>query len=287
MSPYQSTLASDYPGLREVLAPQYRRLPAEDIEALFETYNLSAEDMEGFLDTLKDIGNAVVRAAPAVLPVAGTVVGTAFGGPAGAALGGALGSLAGGAIGQATGPQRPATSPARSGPQPSRAIPGQGRLQPGPRIPQAPSGASPAAGQLMQTMFRPEMLQSLISMLLGQLGRPNVSVGGTPVPVGGFTNLLATLANQAQAEYAEANPYLSEGLPEYLRDYAGEAVGDPAVAEHRASVLLEMLQENDVESMAPRPRMRLASYAEMSSTEEEAFYAQLEAAEAYSEADEW
>ncbi len=48
---YQGATSSDYPGLRQVLAPQYRNLPAEDIEALFESYNLSAEDMEGFFDT--------------------------------------------------------------------------------------------------------------------------------------------------------------------------------------------------------------------------------------------
>jgi len=82
-SRYQGAAGSDYQGLRQVLAPPYRNWEAGDIEALFESYNLSAEDMEGFFDTLKDIGKAVVSVAPAILPVAGTVVGSAFGGPLG------------------------------------------------------------------------------------------------------------------------------------------------------------------------------------------------------------
>jgi hypothetical protein len=126
-----------------------------------------------------------------------------------------------------------------------------------------------------------------MSMLLGQLGRSNVNVGSTAVPVGGFTNLLATLANQAQAEYAEANPRLGGALPEYLRDYAGEAVGDPAVAENRARALFEMLRESDLESWTGSVRARPAIYFEVSPAEEEAFYAQLEAAEQFGEAGEW
>ena len=268
---------SDYPELREVLAPQYRNLPAEDIEALFESYNLSAEDIEGFFDTLKDIGKAVVSAAPTILPVAGTVVGTAFGGPAGAALGGALGNLAGGAISQATGP-RPAAAP---------------RPAPAPQIPQPPPGASPAAGQMLQTMFRPEMLQALIQMLLGQLAGSNITVGNRSVPVEAFTNLMGTMANQAQAEYHAANISTRAGMPEYLLDYAGEAVGDPAVAEHRAQALYELLQETDVEQAIPRrisrPRAKVyaEAYDEGEGYDEAAFYNDLELAELYSEADEW
>ncbi len=65
----------DYPGLREVLAPQYRNLPTEDIEELFENYNLSAEDLEGFFYTMKKIGKKVVSVAPTILPIAGTAIG--------------------------------------------------------------------------------------------------------------------------------------------------------------------------------------------------------------------
>lgn len=265
-SRYQAAAHSDYPGLREALAPPYRNLEAEDIESLFKSYNLSAEDMEGFFDTLKDIGKAVVNAAPAVLPVAGTVVGSAFGGPLGGALGGALGQAAGGAIGKATTPSA----------APGRQIP---------RLPQSPPGAAPTASQLVQTMFRPEMLQALLSMLLGQLGRSNVTVGNKSVPVEAFTNLLGTMAHQAQAEYNAANLGVTGDLPEYLRDYSGEAIGDPAIAEHRARALWELLQETDVELVQPRIRSSAysAPYRRTTLAEEEAFYDQLELAEFYAE----
>ena len=273
-SRYQGTAGSDYQGLRQVLAPPYRNWEAEDIEALFESYNLSAEDMEGFFDTLKDIGKAVVSAAPSILPFAGTAVGSLFGGPLGGAVGSALGQAAGGAISQATAP-RPQTSPSAA---PGMQIP---------RVPQSPPGAAPTASQLMQTMFRPEMIQALVSMLLGQLGRPNVTVGSTSVPVEAFTNLLGTMVNQAQAEYNAASPGAREGIPEYLRDYAGEAVGDPAVAEHRARALWEMLQETDVEQVRPQTRgsTRPAAYGRTDLVEAEYFYDQPELAEFYAEDD--
>ena len=273
-SPYQGAAGSDYQGLRQVLAPPYRNWEAGDIEALFENYNLSAEDMEGFFDTLKDIGKAVVSAAPAILPVAGTVLGSAFGGPLGGALGGALGQAAGGAIGQATAP-RPQTSPSVA---PGIQIPG---------APQSPPGAAPTASQLMQTMFRPETIQALMSMLLGQLGRSNVTVGSTPVPVGAFTNLLSTMANQAQAEYNAVSPRAREGVPQYLLDYAGEAVGDPAVAENRAEALWEMLQETDAEQVRPQTRgsTRPTAYRRTDLVEAEYFYDQPELAQFYAEDD--
>jgi len=281
-SRYQGAAGSDYPGLRQVLAPPYRTWEAEDIEALFESYNLSAEDMEGFFDTLKDIGKAVVSAAPAILPVAGTVVGSAFGGPIGGALGGALGRAAGGAIGQATAPRTQTSLPATPG------MPWPGGLPPGSQIPgapQSPPGAAPTASQLMQTMFRPETIQALMSMLLGQLGRSNVTVGSSSVPNAAFTNMLSAMANQAQAEYNAANPSAREGLPEYLRDYAGEAVGDPAVAEDRARALWEKLQETDVEQARPQTRgsTRPAAYGRTAFVEAEYFYDQPELAEFYAE----
>ena len=275
-SRYQNVTASDYPGLREALAPHYRNWPGEDIEALFESYNLSAEDMEGFFDTLKDIGKAVVNVAPSILPVAGTVVGTAFGGPVGGALGGALGNLAGGAISQATAPRQP--SPTAPSPQ---GIPSISQI---PGVPQAPPGAAPASGQLLQTMLRPEMIQALMQMLLGQLGSSNVKVGSTPVPVGAFTNLLGTLANQTQAEYNMANPSAREGIPQYLRNYAGEASGDPAIAEQRAEALLELLQENDTEQASHRllRRSHSSAYSE-GHGEDEVFYVESDPEDVYAE----
>ena len=174
-----------YPGLRRNLNPELAELSDSQIEALFRGRNLDAESLEGFFDDLgkfasgvgkelgkaaSSVGKAVVAAAPTVLPLAGQVVGTAFGGPIGGAIGGSLGSLAGGAIGTATG-QRPG-APA----------PGMGLL--GGLMPML--GGSPAAGQLLQTIVRPETMQALMSMFMGPAGRPNIPVGPakTPVPLG-------------------------------------------------------------------------------------------------------
>src|SRR5205823_6020826 len=95
----------------------------------------------------------------------------------------------------------------------------------------------PAAGRLLQTITRPETMQALTSMLFGQLGRPNVQVGPTPVPVGAFTNLLGILANQAASEYNATISAASETVPKYMMGSVGEAIGDPAIAEDRATAL--------------------------------------------------
>lgn len=270
---YESTSASDYPTLREALAPQYRHLPTEDLEALFESYDLSAEDIEGFFDTLKDIGNAVVNAAPTIIPIAATALG-AFGGPPGMMLGNTLGNLAAGAIRQATAPS----------PAPAQRVP------PRPPMPQLPPGASPAAAQMMQATFRPETLQALLQMLLGQLGASNVMVGSTPVPVGAFPNLVGAWATQAQAEYNATQSGASEELPEYLRNYAGEASVDPAVAEHRARALHELLLETDTErvSVSRQVSSNASAYEyEEETDEEELFYTEMELVELDADAGDW
>src|SRR5438270_8839222 len=98
---------TEFPNLRRHLGADYAELSDQRIKATFRSRNVDAESMEGFLSDLgkfaSSAGQAVLKAAPAVLPIAGRIVGTAFGGPAGGALGGSLGSLAGGAIGSATG----------------------------------------------------------------------------------------------------------------------------------------------------------------------------------------
>lgn len=242
-----------YPELRKVLGGPYRGMPAQQIESMLEDYNVNAEDMESFLSTLGDIGRGVVRALPQVLPAALPIAGTVLGGP----LGGMLGGMAGQALGSALGP-RPAAPPLPGAPQPA----GGQAPAPGGYMPAPMPGGSPAAGQLLQTMFRPETLQALISMLMGQVGRQSVPVGNTQVPLGGFPNLLGVLANQAAAEYdaASAHGYGSETLPRYLENYAGESYGDPSVPEHRAAALLELFRESDVEHDEAAPSMPVSSY---------------------------
>jgi hypothetical protein len=231
--------ATSYPRIREHLNSDYARLPDQKIESILGRQNIDAESLEGFFDDLgkvaSSVGKAVVSAAPAVLPVAGRVVGTMFGGPVGGAIGGSLGSLAGGAIGAATG-QRP------SAPGLLSQIPGVGGIL-----------GSPAAGQLLQTVLRPETMQALMSMALGPMGRPNVPVGParTPVPLGAFSNLLGILANQASEQYQASVSAARGAVPDYMLDYAGEAKGDPAVAENRAEALWELLQQSQAEQESP------------------------------------
>ena len=221
-----------YPEVRRVLAAPYRNMSAEQIERLMESYNVNAEDMEGFLSTLGNIGRSVVSALPQVLPAALPLVGTAIGGP----VGGAIGGMAGQALGSVLGPRPPGGRPP---------------LPPGarPPLPAGIPGGSPAAGQLLQSIFSPQMLQGLVAMLMGQAGRQSIPVGNQQVPTSAFPNLLGVLANQAAAEAsaAAAQDVGSEAVPRYLQNYAGEAIGDPAIPEHRAYALLELLQEAQAE----------------------------------------
>jgi hypothetical protein len=205
------------------------------IESMFRRRNMDAEAMEGFFDDLgkfaSSAGKTILKAAPSILPVAGGVIGTAFGGPVGAMIGQKLGSLAGGAIGSATG--QPAGGGTGGGALGS-VLGGLGGLLGG--------GGSSAAGQLLQTFLKPQTLQAVSSMALGALGKPNVSVGGTQVPVSAFANLLGMLAGRAEAEYNASMSPTKTGVPSYMQDYAGEARGDPAIAESRAAVLYELLE---------------------------------------------
>jgi hypothetical protein len=94
-------------------------------------------------------------------------------------------------------------------------------------------------------MLEPRTMQALMAMLMGQAGRQNIPVGNTQVPTGAFANLLGVLANRAAAEFnAVATPAYGE-IPHYWESFAGEAMGDPAVAEHRAEALRQLLRETD------------------------------------------
>jgi len=77
-------------------------------------------------------------------------------------------------------------------------------------------------------------------MVMGSAGKPDVAVGGTPVPVGAFGNMIGALAARAESEYEAAT--IRGSVPEYLKNYAGEARVDPAVAESRAEALFELLE---------------------------------------------
>jgi hypothetical protein len=253
---------TNYPALRQHLSSDFAEMSDQRLEAVLKGRNMDAEAVEGFFDDLgkfaSSAGKAVLKAAPSVLPIAGRVVGTVFGGPAGGALGGSLGSLAGGAIGAATGQ-------------------GAGASQ------GSPLGAllgSPAAGQLLQTVLKPQTLQALSSMALGPLGKPNIPVGGMSVPVSAFSNLLGVLAGRAEAEYNASVSSARGDVPKYMQDYAGEAKGDPAIPEHRAGALYELLEfESEQESEQESSESAEASEFARMEREMEAFQAEYDAME--------
>src|SRR5713226_5706719 len=142
-------LNTDYPNLRQHLHPDLAGRSDKSIVAAFQKAGMDAEAAEGFFD---DLGKIVKKVAPAVLPVAGTVIGGAFGGPIGASLGGSLGSFAGKAIGGGGG-QAPAPASGLGG----LLAGGLGSLV----------GGSPAASQLLQTVMKPETMQAMASMAMG------------------------------------------------------------------------------------------------------------------------
>ncbi len=213
---------SEFDSLRENLSETYAGFSDSELEATMARRGMSAEAMEGFFD---DLGKFAAKAAPVVLPVAGQVVGSIYGGPAGGAIGKQLGSLAGGAISNVAGGAKPAAPAGVAAPPP------------------ASGGPAPAAGQLLHTITRPETLQALASMAMGVMGKSNVNVGGTPVPVSAFSNLLSTLAERAEKEYNAALAQDQGSVPKYLQDPSGKIKGDPAVAADRAEALYELLGE--------------------------------------------
>ncbi|HEY9889752.1 MAG TPA: hypothetical protein V6D02_15200, partial [Candidatus Obscuribacterales bacterium] len=99
---------NDYVEFRRLLAPDYQDLTSEELEALVHQAfgeDLSPEDIENFMKTLRSAGRGLAQVGRQIAPVAaqlaptlGTVIGTAAGGPLGAAVGGALGSVAGSAL---------------------------------------------------------------------------------------------------------------------------------------------------------------------------------------------
>jgi len=154
-NPWSSQNSGQYPNLRGYLHPSLAGRSDQQVRTALALRDMDAEAMEGFLD---DLGKFALKAAPTVLPLAGQVVGGIYGGPAGAAIGGSLGSLAGNAITGLAGGQPPARPAAPvSAPVAGSAAPMVSAPAAVPS-PTAPASGSPAAGQLLQTILRPETL---------------------------------------------------------------------------------------------------------------------------------
>jgi len=248
--------------LREVLHDRYQGAAPEELEEVLFDVLESMGPAEGFNfgNVLRQIGTAgekvlkdptVGQIAGTVLPVAGTAIGTIYGGPVGAAIGGKLGQTAAQAF---SGAPKPAGGTAGTKPAPVSTPPGSIRSNgSAPGAPTSPmSGGSPAAAQLLQLTQNPDVLKSLLALALGPHGQSAVPVGttGSPVPVGAFMNLLNTLSAKAAAD-AEALLSDSENQSSYLLDSEGVFQVDPAVPEDRAQALYETLISSEEERLFP------------------------------------
>jgi hypothetical protein len=233
---------------------------------------LTPAQAESLAGALRDVGRYARQAAPTVLPVAGGIVGTVYGGPAGAAIGSQIGGVAGRAIGgQAAGPRPPApaapaaaaafvaqvpaqpAAPISAAPPASPAQPAAPAQAASPAQPaaaaaaQAPGAAEPslAAGQLLHLVENPLVKALLLQLAMGAKSGGTVPVAGKEVPAGGVMNLLGTLAGRAAEDADALFDYGGEGLPEYLMDDAGSPACDPAAPSQRADVLLRLFDAED------------------------------------------
>jgi hypothetical protein len=227
-----------YPALHRALAPEYRDLGPEQVEAIVHgTFgeDVTLADAEGFFD---DVGRALSGAARAAAPVVQRALpGVVSGAMGGAALGpfGMLGGALLGGIGSALGPG--------GRPQPADVPAGLIR----PPVPQ-PAGTPPGAvgpplavAQLLGALGSPTVQRALGSMLLGRAGARTVpTAGGTEVPVAAITNLLGMLAGRASAEWEMIAPSPeAESFAEGL---------DFAAPEVRAEWLFERLEAIDLDA---------------------------------------
>jgi hypothetical protein len=230
-----------FPNLREVVGPDYQSLPDPELgEAVAEVLGMPAEIAENWLANL---GRTLAQRAPAILSgaVQGGVAGAPFGGP----LGAGVGALFGGITGALTGGPRPG-APAAPGAAP-------GPAQPVPVGPRAPG--VPAAGALLQLFANPDAQRALMSMLLGpKVGAPNVSVGGTAVPVADMAELIRAAAERALVQYELADEEWETGDEAEYReaDRRRRSKGDPFL---RGVVVAKLLDQPTYVPAAPTPPM--------------------------------
>lgn len=234
----------EYAAVREYLAPQYRNLPPEQVEAIVaEAFGgMSPEDAEDFF---RDVGRAFSSAGRTVAQHApGVLSGIAQGATTGASVGGPWGALIGGLGGGVLGGVQSATGAARVPRQPvPAAIPGAGLVSGGAGGQLAGGGA---ASQLLTMLAQPQTVQALLSSVLGAAGQRTVQAGGMPIPVGAILNALSTFATRATEEYSAYTSPAGESVPAYLMDAEGQYAIDPANPDGRALRVLEMLTESNL-----------------------------------------
>jgi len=239
-----------FESLRPVLAEHLRSSSDEQIEQLLAGAGLDAEGIENLFGTLANLGGQVVQGfqSPQIQAgLRGAAGGGAtglIGGPLGAGVGAGLGFL-GGLLG----------SPGSAGPAPAPGRPGAAP------VPALPTTHAPLTGpaQLLALLAQPQVLQSLVAMMLGSTGARSVPVGGVPVPVGQVASTIGTVAAHAASEYNSL--VYPEGEGEALYMYGTDR--DPADPQDRAARVLELFAADAAsaaDSAHPRrPRRRQVS----------------------------
>lgn len=248
-----------YPHLREVLDPRFAALSDAELEALFESAfgeGITPAEYEDFFGGLgralgsvaQGVGRFAQQAAPVV---ASGAQGALQGAAAGSALGpwGALGGALTGGVGSALqkhgrGPAKDVGNVLSGVVNTAGMLSGRGGLAQGAAgllgmAGRAAGGGSPAAGQLLGLLNRPEVMLALMSLFRGR--NPAVPVGATrtPVPANAFAGLLGALAREAEAEAMIWDS--AESVPAYLVNPTGQLVVDPSDPDQRAARLLQLL----------------------------------------------
>lgn len=194
-----------YPVLRSAMSETLDTLDdiafAATVEQSFEGW--SADELEINFSNLGrslgrglgQVGNVAARAAPGALTGAmqGASMGAALG-PYGMLAGAALGAVGGGITSYSQSQQRaqqPAAAPqqvpqqrpamAQPAPRPQTYAPAPAApVAPAPQMPQQNvANAQAMTAQLLQILSRPEVIQALLSLSAGAMGRRNIPVGTT------------------------------------------------------------------------------------------------------------
>jgi hypothetical protein len=228
---------TDIDVIRRALGPGYMDLTDSQIIRLVNSNlaRMSPEEIEGFWDTVKNVGKKVggfaKQAAPVILPIAGTALGAYLGSPQ-------IGAMVG---------QAGAQLVSGSKKQPKTAVP------PPPVGAPVPSGGSSAVNQLMALVRNPTFLQTLVGQSIGGTGQQNVSRSSqapmTQIPFGALMSALGSLANTAAIEAANLLEE-DEEVTGYLRDEYGNFTCDPANPDERAQRVLQLIREDYLSTMA-------------------------------------
>jgi len=221
-------------GFRKMLQEKFRHFSLEELDDSLNDVldTMSPEEEFNFGKVLGEVGKGGKKFLQSkelgdigrtVLPAAGSVVGTIYGGPAGTAIGGKLGQAAGQTLFKT--------------PQGKKVM-----AQPSGQVQAPAQGGSAPAAQLLQLTQNPAVLNALGSMAMGSLGTNSVPIGnsGQSLSVGSIINMLGELTKQLSAD-ADELFHESDNSYSYLQDSEGEFVVDPADPSARARALYSIL----------------------------------------------